>query len=195
MSTQQPSLKAEMFDYDDDDNALLIEKKKARKRRRKERNHMPEAGELNITAMMDMMTIILVFLLKNYTTTPAANINSELQPPVTSNALPMAEAISITISKTEISVDDKKVLDLKDGLIDPTYKNIPDQILLVPAIRDALLARVEYHKRIEQGGGSAFTGNLLVIGDKSISYELLAEVLYSAGQAQLANYKFVAIGL
>jgi biopolymer transport protein ExbD len=185
-----PSAPAEQHSDEDD---VLMAKKKARKARRKAHNALPEAGELNITAMMDMLTIILVFLLKNYTTTPAANLTAGLNPPVSNSTFPMAEAITVSITRNDISVDDKKVVDLQNGKALEKDMGVAQQPLLIAPLRDALLARVEYHKKIEERGGLPFSGNMLVVGDRSIDYQLLSEVLYSAGQAQLANFKFVTL--
>ena len=49
---------------DEDRQRMMFRKALARKKR-KERESEGEIRELNITAMMDMMTIILVFLLKS----------------------------------------------------------------------------------------------------------------------------------
>jgi len=175
------------------EDPILEEKKKARKNRRKAHNHMPEAGELNITAMLDMLTIILVFLLKNYNTDPAANLTIGLNPPVSTTELPMAQAITVAITRNDISVDDKRVAELINGQVKPADLTVKDQPLLIGQLRDSLLARVEHHRKIEELGGPRFEGNMLVIGDRTIDYELLSQVLYSAGQAQLANFKFVTL--
>ena len=79
------------------------------------------ADELNITSMMDMMTIILVFLLKSFsatevTVTPSSNLklpqsNADKQPSV---------ALNVVVAKNAIVVDNKRVLDL-EAYDDPKY--------------------------------------------------------------------------
>jgi hypothetical protein len=60
---------------------LMFRKALARKKR-KEREAAGEIDELNITAMMDMMTIILVFLLKSYAASAISLTQSEdVKPP------------------------------------------------------------------------------------------------------------------
>ncbi len=170
------------------------EKKAARKARRAEREAAgPAEKELNLTAMMDILTILVVFLLKNYNTTPAANLREGLNPPMSTSDLAMTEAITVAVSRADISVDDQKVVDLDNGHVRPEDTPIAEQPLLITALRDALLQKVEYHKKIESLGGSPFKGEMLVVGDRHIDYELLSKVLYSAGQAQLANFKFVTL--
>ena len=63
---------------------LMFRSALARKKR-KERDAAGQIRELNITAMMDMMTIILVFLLKSYTASAISLTQSEdIKPPVSS---------------------------------------------------------------------------------------------------------------
>jgi hypothetical protein len=63
-------------------------------------------NQLNLTAMMDMMTIILVFLLKNYATEPEnVTLSDRLQPPKSITDLKMEAALPITITKDAILVD------------------------------------------------------------------------------------------
>src|ERR1700733_10423177 len=71
----------------------------------------PEINFLNITAMMDMMTIILVFLLKSMSQSTAAIPQStDLTVPksiLTTEA--SQEGLAVLISKTHIVVDDNEV--------------------------------------------------------------------------------------
>src|SRR6266480_3272647 len=68
----------------------------------------PEVNFLNITAMLDMMTIILVFLLKGMATSSASIPQSKDMTLPTSiiTSEPAQEGTSIVISKTQILVGD-----------------------------------------------------------------------------------------
>ncbi len=176
------------------DDAVLKEKKARRKARRAEREgDGPAEKELNLTAMMDILTILVVFLLKNYNTTPAANLREGLNPPISDTQIAMKNAITVAVSRKDISVDDQPVLNLDNGRVRPEDTPIAEQPLLITKLRDTLLTKVEHHKKIESLGGTPFKGEMLVVGDRHIDYELLSKVLYSAGQAQLANFKFVTL--
>src|SRR5471030_2017194 len=78
----------------------------------KKRRVEPEINFLNITAMMDMMTIILVFLLKSLSSSIASIPQSaDLTIP---NSVLSTEAsedgVKVVISKSEIVVDDNPVV-------------------------------------------------------------------------------------
>src|SRR3979409_318515 len=68
----------------------------------------PEVNYLNITAMLDMMTIILVFLLKGMATSTASIPQSKdiTLPSSIITSEPAQEGTSILISKTQIRVAD-----------------------------------------------------------------------------------------
>lgn len=167
-----------------------------RRARRKARERAGEIKELNIVAMMDMMTIILVFLLKSYqASTLSVNMGQDLTIPVSSTQLHPQENISVTVSMGELAVNDKAVLPLDHGLIPSKYKDgRRADAFYVGAIYDALKKEVDKQKYIAQYNKNApFTGRINVIADKKITYRTLMEVLYTAGQAELGEYKFMVM--
>src|SRR5688572_30733726 len=91
---------------------LRFRKAMARKKRR-EREAAGEIRELNITAMMDMMTIILVFLLKSYSASSVAMTNSEdIRPPISTTRQTPKDTVAVTITPKNILVGDKPVVPL-----------------------------------------------------------------------------------
>ena len=152
--------------------------------------------ELNITAMMDMMTIILVFLLKSYSTSSlAVNLSDELKLPVSSTQVKPQDNINITISMKEVTVNDRAALPVENGQIPAGYKEQGQaDSFYVGAVYDALKKEVDKQKYIAQYNRNApFTGRVNVIADKRIPYRTLMEVLYTAGQAELGEYKFMVL--
>src|SRR3954451_20568118 len=73
-------------------------------RRRIAKHPVHEEMGLNIYPMMDMMTILLVFLIQSFAQSSAANVlqSSELQIPQSTSATDVDPALSITISASEI---------------------------------------------------------------------------------------------
>jgi len=167
-----------------------------RRARRKARERAGEIKELNIVAMMDMMTIILVFLLKSYqASTLSVNMGADLTVPVSSTELHPQENISITISQSELTVNDRAVVPLETGRIPARYKDgRRDEAFYVGPVYDALKKEVDKQKYIAQYNKNApFTGRINVVADRRISYRTLMEVLYTAGQAELGEYKFMVM--
>lgn len=161
------------------------------RKKRKEREAASEVKELNITAMMDMMTIILVFLLKSFASSSAAITASEdVRPPVSSTRASPKDTVAITITPKNILVGDKEVVRLKDG-------RIPESQLqgrLVAGLDAQLKKEVAKLKYIEERNPAApFTHELSVIADKMVPYDLLLTVLYTAGENELQNYRFIVL--
>ncbi|MBS1148540.1 MAG: hypothetical protein H6Q89_238 [Myxococcaceae bacterium] len=166
-------------------------RKAVARKKRKEREAEGEIKELNITAMMDIMTIILVFLIKSYATSSITTTSSEdIRPPISTTRLTPKDTISVTITSKHILVGDKKFATLLNGEV---QKQDLSGRLIVP-VDQALKKQVEKLKYIaERNPGAPFTHELTVIGDKRVPYDLLLTVLYTAGQNELENYRFVVV--
>jgi biopolymer transport protein ExbD len=167
-----------------------------RKARRKAREAAGEIKELNIVAMMDMMTIILVFLLKSYQASAInVNMSQELAIPASTTQLHPQENITVTVTMKEVAVNDRRVLDVQGGVIPPSSKEggRPDAFY-VGVVYDALKKEVDKQKYIARYNKDApFAGRVNVVADKKIPYRTLMEVLYTAGQAELGEYKFMVL--
>ena len=167
-----------------------------RKARRKAREAEGEIRELNIVAMMDMMTIILVFLLKSYQASAInVNMSADLTIPQSTTQLHPQENITVTISEREVAVNDRKVVDVEGGLIPAAWKEGKRaDAFFVGAIHEALKKEVDKQKYIARYNKDApFAGRLNVVVDRKIPYRTLMDVLYSAGQAELGEYKFMVL--
>src|SRR4051794_34339074 len=97
--------------HSDEDRLRMMFRKAMARKKRKEREAAGEIRELNITAMMDMMTIILVFLLKSYSASSVAMTASEdIRPPVSSTRATPKDNVAVTITPKNILVGERKVL-------------------------------------------------------------------------------------
>src|SRR5690349_10430831 len=90
-------------------------KYKAELRRAIRRNaHEPEINSLTNTAMLDIMTISLVFLLKNLgESTASVPQSNDLKIPTSYiTSQPSMEGVVVTVSKSQLLVGDDKILSL-----------------------------------------------------------------------------------
>jgi biopolymer transport protein ExbD len=155
--------------------------------RRKHRGGGDFVSGLNLTAMMDIMTILLVYLIKVYADAPEnLTLNDDLRPPTSSAPDNVTPSVSVMISKTAILVDQKPVLTLSGGkVVSEDPKNV------YQPLAQALTARVEIINAIHVRGGAEFDGNVMIIADEDTPYELVSNVLYQAGKAQFTSYRLV----
>lgn len=187
----EPTTPAALSEADEEQLARLRYRKALARKKRKEREAAGEIKELNITAMMDMMTILLVFLLKSFASSSASITASEdVRPPVSTTRATPKDTVAVTITPRNILVGDREVVRLKDG-------RIPDDKLqgrLVLPLDAQLKKEVEKLKYIAERNPSApFSRELSVIADKKVPYDMLLTVLYTAGQNELENYRFVVL--
>jgi len=159
--------------------------------KKKRKFHLPgdDVSGLNLTAMMDMMTILLVFLLKSYATEPDKfQVNDKLRPPTSTVEERMDPAVQIVVTSEEILVDDERVVSVKDVNTTGT-----GQQLAITPVFDALSKRVDHLKKLESLGGPPFDGKLLIVAHEGTPYALISAVLYTAGQAQLSRFRLVVM--
>ena len=149
---------------------------------------------LNITPMMDMMTILLVFLLKQFSVQAASMSMSEgLQLPTSSIEAQRPLAVNVTITQNAILVEGDGVTTVRAGAVDPSVKRDGANGYYITPLVDVLTKHANRLKKIAALGGTQFDGTAMVLVDKATPYRLLTEVLYSAGQAEFKNYHLVVI--
>lgn len=163
------------------------------RRRRRNRGHADKIpGEdithLNLTPMMDIMTILLVFLVQSFATDPGnINVNLSLHPPESTTTMPMEAATKVTVTAEQILVNDKEIMSVA------AFANTVDADGLVAPVRDALDVEKNRIDQVAAAGGPPFDGKLIVVAHETTPYELLNAVLHSAGQAHFAKYELVVM--
>jgi biopolymer transport protein ExbD len=166
--------------------------------------HEAEVNYLNITAMLDMMTIILVFLLKNMSGSSASIPQSRdmTMPKSIIMSEPAQEGTMIVVSKTQILVGDDPspvvVLPSRDSLaqsgIDAKHKrNGPNDMYIVPLANSLLAARATDKQILRAKGLDPSSSEAIVVADATTPYRLLIEVLFTLGQAEYGKYHLMVL--
>lgn len=150
--------------------------------------------DLNITPMMDMMTIILVFLLKSFSSSAGSiTFDANLKIPSSSTTLATKEAVSVTVTKKVILVEGDAIAAVTNGRVDPTTKRDGENGYYITPLVDTLEKYARKEKKVAELTGQTFDSQLMVVADQTTNYRLLTEVLYSCGQAGYANYRLVVL--
>lgn len=162
----------------------------------------PEISFLNITAMLDIMTIILVFLLKTLGESSAAvPQNDDLRLPRSIvRTAPSQDGVVLTLSKTQILLGDRKVLDLpgreslaQTGVGAAEKRNGPNDLYIVKLGNALQSARRIDRKVRETKGLDPATSEAIVVADGSTPYRLLIEVLFTLGQNEFGKYHLMVM--
>jgi biopolymer transport protein ExbD len=150
-----------------------------------------EVPQIQLTSLMDVMTILLVFLLRSYSTDDVQlRPSAELRLPVSSATQRVETAVNTVISQVAITVDGVKVADVTDGTVASDLR----RGAVITPLFEVLKERADEAKAIEERRpGAPFTGRLLLQADRDIPFRLVRDVLYTAGQAQFGEIRFVVL--
>jgi biopolymer transport protein ExbD len=180
--------------HDDERPATLADCKRIiRSKLRRREEHM-EMG-LNIYPMMDMMTILLVFMIMQFANGAAEIVqSSELLLPTSTSEVEAAQALSIVISNSEIVVEGKQALTLRNGKVDPSVKQGGGTGWLITPLYNELKEHRDRLKTIaSRNAQRPFRGEVRIIADKRTPFRTLGEVIYSLGQTEFGAIRFVVL--
>lgn len=163
--------------------------------RRKLRKIPPhEEQSLNIYPMMDMMTILLVFLIMQFASESANIVQSDdLVIPFSVSDMAVENALPIQISRTEIVVDGSSVLNLRNGIVDPSQKQGGATGFLITPLLAVMQQQRDRLRALAALTGREFDGTIQIIADHRTPFRTLAEVLYTVGQAEFQHIHFVVL--
>lgn len=148
------------------------------------------AFKIQITSMVDMFVILLVFLLKTYSTSPVIITPKEgMRLPESNASTDPVDVVKLIVSQDAVFVEEKKVMDLDKGRVPASLadKNDPS---FMKALFDALDERAKLAKSISKVNDAfEFDGKVLMQADRGLSYELLQKVMYTSMMAGYADVK------
>ncbi len=152
----------------------------------KSKKHLDiEKGALNMNSMMDMMTIILLFLLKSFSTEGAlVTPSEELRLPTSIQGEKPKKEINVSVAKEVILVNDIVIASLDE---------IPkDQMMISPlALKLAEYAQKERELEIEVG--KEFTHEIIIQGDENMPFELLFKVMFTCSKSDFYKMRLLTI--
>ncbi len=161
-----------------------------------------EVNFLNITAMLDIMTIILVFLLKSLGESSASvPQNDDLRLPKSIvRTQPSEDGVVVTVSRSQLLVGDKKVLDLpgreslaQTGVGAQEKRSGPNDVYIVK-LGNALQSARKLDRRVREAKGlDPSTSEAIIVADGSTPYRLLIEVLFTLGQTEFGKYHLMVM--
>jgi biopolymer transport protein ExbD len=164
----------------------------------------PEIDGLNITAMLDLMTIILVFMLQSMASSATAVQDSDDLKLARSimTAEPSDQGVKLVISKTAILLGEsgRPVLELpsrellaQQGIDARHKRGGPNDLYIVPLANRLENARKVDKQIREAMGKDASTSEAIIVADAETPYRLLIEVLFTLGQSEFGKYHLLVM--
>lgn len=148
--------------------------------------------ELDITSLLDILVILLVFLLKSYNSSGISFNTRSIQLPKSESSSLNNPGVIITVAKDKMWVDDKAILE-SENAIKASYDMGGKRI--VPLYNE-LTKKKQTIERIEKSAPNAtkFSGIVNLLVDKSIKYSYLKKIMFTCAEAGFRQYKFVVLG-
>jgi len=144
--------------------------------------------------MVDMFVILLVFLLKSYSTSPVNITPSEnLQLPVSTSTKDPVDVLKLVISKVGIFVEDKKVVDLKQGSLDVGDVDAADTQFIRTLYNELDEQAKKARKIASVNEEIEFDGKVVMQADRTLPYELLRKVMYTSMMAGYSDVKIAVV--
>ena len=165
-----------------------------RGKRRKRESH-----ELDISSLLDILVIFLVFLLKSYNSSGIViNVPKGISLPPSKSTTLNNHGIIIQVSTTTIWVDDEKILETENGFNfkDPAHFDQRYGGNLIIPLYTELMKKKDLIKKVQKysSEGKSFSGIANLVIDKSMKYNFIKKIMYTCAEAGLKQYKFVVLG-
>jgi len=150
--------------------------------------------ELNITALLDMFTMLLIFLLINFSSATSVNMKTSgfiTFPKSVSDKKPI-DVLTIVADKYNIIVDGKIVAKHNNGAV--SSNEMDDTGFEIVPLYEALVKYSDRTKFIAEKNKTVKSeGKVILQMDKDLPFSLLRQIMYTAGQAEYNEFKFVAL--
>ncbi|HEX9972786.1 MAG TPA: biopolymer transporter ExbD [bacterium] len=131
---------------------------------------------LRLTSMIDMFTILLVFLLKNFSTEgQVISVSQDLKLPVSTAEKPPEVTSVIAITEELLLLDGKSIVAV-DRLAQ-------DEKLLIPELFAELKQLRNLNERMGAISSSiSFTGKISIQADRELPYLVIKKIMFTCGQ-------------
>lgn len=145
-------------------------------------------AEINVIPMVDMMTMLVIFLLQQFSSTgEVLYMQKDIKLPTAMHGQTIDIAPVIAISPGEVVITGVKVADIADLDRDSGYLNIP---ALEERLRDEKKRWDFIH---QQDPNKKWDGAVNIQADKSVPFRIVKRVMYSCGVAGYFNLNFAAL--
>jgi len=161
-----------------------------RHRRTRRINIRSRHTPLRLTSMMDILTVLLLFLLKSFVVegeviTPVAGVDL---PESTSKTTPQS-AVVVAIFEDNIMMDSELIARVSD--------EVAQDDLLIAALAERLTAARERTLALAERRGEdmdLFEGKVAIQGDRDIRFEILQRVMYTCNVSGYEDISLAVVG-
>ena len=152
----------------------------------KSKKHLEaESGALNMNSMMDMMTIILLFLLKSFSTEGAlVTASDELKLPESFMGDKPQKELQVSVTKEGILINNNELMSIAD---------VDQESVLIQPLYTALTAVAKEQKQLEIDIGTEFSHTVIIQGDQTVPFAMLYKIMFTCSKSQFYKMKLLTI--
>jgi biopolymer transport protein ExbD len=145
-------------------------------------------AELNVVPMVDMMTMLVIFLLQQFSSTgEVLYMQKDIKLPTAQHGQMIEIAPVVAVSSQQVVVTGVKVADIAELDSDSGYLNIP-------ALEERLRDEKKRWDFIHQADPSKkWEGVVNIQADQNVPFRIVKRVMYSCGVAGYFNMNFAAL--
>jgi biopolymer transport protein ExbD len=150
----------------------------------KSRGKRAQFAGLMLTSMVDMFTLLVIFLLSNFSASGDLLLSAkDIKLPQAKSTTELERAVVVAVSPTTVTVEGEKVGDTAE-----LQRNEDPRI---PEMTDKLLER----KRVvtQLMGADKFKGQIIIQADGEIDFKLIKKVMYSATEAGYGAFQYAVV--
>jgi len=143
--------------------------------------------KLQITSMMDMFTIILIFLLFSFSDNPEKlHMDKDLKLPKSSSKVDCEKNITVTLSSKSLKIDDQHIAGIHNGIIQGLdTKNLENSSLY----KHLLTLRHD----LEQKEDKKDKTSINIFCDHRLPYKTIHQVIKTSGMAGFPHFQFAVL--
>lgn len=146
--------------------------------------------KLMLTSMMDMFTIILIFLLFSFSDNPETlTLDKDLELPRSSTEAGYDKTVKIVLSKNELRLDDEKIYEVHNRKI----AELSTADLQSSTLFQRLKSRRNEQTAVPDGEAPQQAPHILFLCDQSYAFKTINSVIKTAGMAGYPNFQFAVL--
>ncbi|HOW16499.1 MAG TPA: biopolymer transporter ExbD [bacterium] len=150
--------------------------------------------EINITALLDMFVMLLIFLLINFSAATYHSVKASgyMDFPKSNADKKPVEVLTIIVDKYNVIVEGKVVFKHQKGVVKEA--DLDDSGFKIEPLYEVLLLQADKTKYIASVNKKLKSEGMIVLQmDKDLPFYFLRQIMYTAGQAEYNDFKFVAL--
>ena len=164
-----------------------VSKSKLKNIRKSRGNNRLKSCRPQLTSVVDMMTVLLIYLLQSFSAEgEIITVSKQLELPVSSSQKKPHPAVVIAVNNDIIMAEGHAIARVDEAL--------QSDDMVIPQLDEWLRLRRESTERIQKYSSTVtFKGDVTIQGDKRIRFRLLKKIMYTCGQQGFNNFSLAVL--